>query len=122
MQAAGEAIRRGAGLSHADSINEALELARAGETDLILADRGVGIRDLVAAIDAMRLLTPVVACGPDGDACSAEMALAAGAAEYLPLPGDAARIASLLASLATDSSSAAGIRPPRYQAHNSQSA
>jgi two-component system, response regulator FlrC len=108
-------------LCDADSIEEAVQLARSGKVDLLLADLGIDIRDLVARIDALGLPTPVVACGPESDARTAAGALAAGAKEYLPLPCGAETIASMFATLAADQR-ANGDRPSVYQSQDSQSA
>ena len=60
-------------------------------------------RDLVAALEAERIRTPVVACGIGTDARAAVAAIQAGAKEYIPLPPDPELIAAVLEAVAADS-------------------
>ena len=60
-------------------------MLRAKGADLIMIDVAQPIATLVAALDAERIRTPVVACGTGTDARAAVAAIQAGAREYIPL-------------------------------------
>jgi two-component system, response regulator FlrC len=97
------AVDRGAAVTHAVDIEQALRVLRARGTDLIMADVGVDIRELVEKLAAERIHAPIVACGIDNDARALAGAIQAGAKEYIPLPPDPELIAAVLAAVAEDS-------------------
>src|SRR5918998_31466 len=99
------AMSRGAGVTQADAIEQGLSVLRAKGADLIMIDVGLSVRDLVAALEAERIRTPVIACGTGTDARAAVAAIQAGAREYIPLPPDPALIAAVLEAVAADSRS-----------------
>src|ERR1700710_1379844 len=98
------AMDRGAKVTHAIDIEQALASLRGGKgADLVLCDVKCDIGQLVRGLSAERICTPVVACGIGTDARSAVDAIRAGAKEYLPLPPDPELIAAVLAAVANDS-------------------
>jgi two-component system response regulator FlrC len=99
------AMDGGAKVAHAPSIEIALASLRAGRgADLLLVDVMVDIPGLIAALDAERIVIPVVACGTETNAAAAVNAIRAGAKEYIPLPPDAELIAAVIAAVARESS------------------
>jgi DNA-binding NtrC family response regulator len=96
------AIDRGANVTHATDIEQALAVLRTRGADLIMIDVGLEIRDLVEKLAAEHMHVPVVACGVDNDARAAVAAIHAGAKEYLPLPPDPELIAAVLAAVTHD--------------------
>jgi two-component system, response regulator FlrC len=96
------AMQRGASVTQADAVPQGLNVLRARGADLIMIDVGLPIRDLVGALEAERIRTPVVACGVSSDAQAAVAAIRAGAKEYIPLPPDPEMIAAVLEAVATD--------------------
>ncbi|MBC2860666.1 sigma-54 dependent transcriptional regulator [Stappia sp. 28M-7] len=100
------AMDRGASVTHAATIEEMLKVLRAGRgADLVMADVGLDIADLIERLEAERFHLPVVACGVKTDATAAVGAIRAGAKEYIPLPPDPEMIAAVLAAVARDQSS-----------------
>jgi DNA-binding NtrC family response regulator len=99
------AMSRGAGVTQADAIEQGLAALRAKGADLIMIDVALSVRDLVAALEAERIRTPVIACGTGTDARAAVAAIQAGAKEYIPLPPDPDLIAAVLEAVAADSRS-----------------
>src|SRR5256712_3167184 len=98
------AIDKGASVTHAEDVEQALRVLRAGRgADLLMVDVGVDIRDLVARLENERIHVPIVACGTGTDARAAVAAIHAGAKEYIPLPPDPELIAAVLAAVADDS-------------------
>src|SRR6202451_3540782 len=98
------AMERGAKVSHAGSIEQALESLRGGAgADLVFCDVTLDIGTLVRGLAAERICTPVVACGVGADTRRAVDAIRAGAKEYLPLPADPELIAAVLAAVADES-------------------
>src|SRR6266705_640684 len=98
------AMQKGASVTHADSIEQALAVLRSGRgADLLMVDVALDIRDLVLRLDAERIAVPIVACGISNDARAAVAAIHAGAKEYIPLPPDPELIAAVLAAVADDS-------------------
>lgn len=98
------AMDRGAAVTHAESVEQALRTLRAGRgADLLMIDVALDVRELVAALETERFHVPVVACGVDNDARAAVAAIRAGAKEYIPLPPDPELIAAVLAAVADDS-------------------
>ncbi|NJL08282.1 MAG: sigma-54-dependent Fis family transcriptional regulator, partial [Methylacidiphilales bacterium] len=97
------AMDRGASVTHALDIEQALKVLRAGKgADLLMADVAIDIGDLIARLEAEHIVIPVVACGVDADARAAVAAIHAGAKEYIPLPPDPDMIAAVLAAVADD--------------------
>jgi DNA-binding NtrC family response regulator len=99
------AMSRGAAVTQADAVAQGLGVLRAKGADLIMIDVAQPIRELVGALDAERIRTPVVACGTGTDARAAVAAIQAGAKEYIPLPPDPELIAAVLEAVAADSRS-----------------
>src|ERR671929_720601 len=97
------AMSRGAAVTQADGVAQALNVLRGKGADLIMIDVALAIADLVAALDLERIRTPVVACGTGSDARAAVAAIQAGAKEYIPLPPDPELIAAVIEAVATDS-------------------
>src|SRR5471030_3547136 len=98
------AMERGAKVTHAVSIEQALDSLRGGTgADLVFCDVTLDIGALVRGLAAERICTPVVACGVGTDTRRAVDAIRAGAKEYLPLPADPELIAAVLAAVADES-------------------
>ncbi|TAK47128.1 MAG: sigma-54-dependent Fis family transcriptional regulator [Xanthobacteraceae bacterium] len=98
------AMDKGATVTHAEDNEQALRVLRGGKgADLVLADVGLDIRDLVMRLEAEHIHVPIVACGISNDARAAVAAIHAGAKEYIPLPPDPELIAAVLAAVANDS-------------------
>lgn len=98
------AIKRGAKVQQADTIDLGLEALRAGKgSDVVMIDVKLDVADLVTRLEAERISLPVVACGVESDTRSAVRAIRAGAKEYVPLPPDADMIAAVLEAVADDS-------------------
>jgi DNA-binding NtrC family response regulator len=97
------AMNKGATVTHASDIEQALAVLRSGRgADLLMVDVGIDIRDLVNRLAAEHIHAPIVACGTDNDSRAAVAAIHAGAKEYIPLPPDAELIAAVLAAVADD--------------------
>jgi DNA-binding NtrC family response regulator len=97
------AMDRGASVTHADSIDQALAVLRSGKgADLLMVDVAVDIRDLVGKLELERFHVAIVACGVENNARAAVAAIHAGAKEYIPLPPDPELIAAVLAAVADD--------------------
>src|SRR6201995_523662 len=98
------AMDRGAKVTHAATIEQALDSLRGGSgADLVFCDVTLDIGALVKGLAAERICTPVVACGISTDTRRAVDALRAGAKEYLPLPADPEVSAAVLAAVADES-------------------
>ncbi|HEV3396938.1 MAG TPA: sigma-54-dependent Fis family transcriptional regulator, partial [Xanthobacteraceae bacterium] len=83
------AIEKGATVTHAVDIEQALRVLRSGRgADLLMVDVGIDIRDLVGRLENEHIHVPIVACGTGTDARAAVAAIHAGAKEYIPLPPD----------------------------------
>ncbi len=97
------AIEKGATVTHAVDIEQALKVLRSGRgADLLMVDVEIDIRDLVTRLEAEHIHVPIVACGTGTDARAAVAAIHAGAKEYIPLPPDPELIAAVLAAVAND--------------------
>ena len=97
------AMEKGASVTHADGIEQALRVLRGGRgADLMMVEVAVDIRELVTRLDAEKIHVPIVACGTGTDARAAVAAIHAGAKEYIPLPPDPDLIAAVLAAVADD--------------------
>src|SRR5271156_6625711 len=98
------AMDKGAKVTHAGDIEQALASLRSGTgADLVFCDVLLDIGALVRGLSAERICTPVVACGVGTDTRRAVDAIRAGAKEYLPLPPDPELIAAVLAAVADES-------------------
>src|SRR5215470_2825122 len=98
------AMDRGATVTHAEHITQALAVLRSGRgADLLMVDVALDIRELVQKLEAEHIHVPIVACGTDSNARAAVAAIHAGAKEYIPLPPDPELIAAVLAVVADDS-------------------
>jgi DNA-binding NtrC family response regulator len=98
------AMDKGASVTHAESIDQAMAVVRSGRgADLMMVEVALDIRDLVQRLEAEHIHVPIVACGVDNDARAAVAAIHAGAKEYIPLPPDPELIAAVLAAVADDS-------------------
>lgn len=94
------AVDRGARVSHADDIENALRVLRKGHgADLIMADTSLDIALLISSLSTELINVPVVACGVDDDPKAAVAAIKAGAQEYVPLPPDAELISAVLEAI-----------------------
>ncbi len=98
------AMSRGAAITQADAVPQGLAVLRGRGADLVMIDVASSVRDLVQALDAERIRTPVVACGTGTDARAAVSAIQAGAREYIPLPPDPELIAAVLEAVTRDAS------------------
>jgi DNA-binding NtrC family response regulator len=97
------AMDKGASVTHADTVEQALAVLRSGRgADLLMVEVALDIRDLVLRLDAERIAVPIVACGTGTDARAAVAAIHAGAKEYIPLPPDPELIAAVLAAVTDD--------------------
>ncbi|HWP25583.1 MAG TPA: sigma-54 dependent transcriptional regulator [Xanthobacteraceae bacterium] len=97
------AMDKGATVTHAEHIAQALAVLRSGRgADLLMVDVSVDIRDLVHKLEAEHIHVPIVACGTENNARAAVAAIHAGAKEYIPLPPDPELIAAVLAAVADD--------------------
>jgi len=97
------AMAKGAAVTHAEHIEQAMDILRSGRgADLLMVEVTVDIRDLVRRLDAERIHVPIVACGTYNDARAAVSAIHAGAREYIPLPPDPKLIGAVLAAVADD--------------------
>jgi two-component system, response regulator FlrC len=97
------AMDRGASVTHADSIDQAMAVLRSGRgADLLMVDVAVDIRDLVGKLELERIHVAIVACGIENNARAAVDAIHAGAKEYIPLPPDPELIAAVLAAVTDD--------------------
>jgi two-component system response regulator FlrC len=97
------AMDKGATVTHAEHITQALAVLRSGRgADLLMVDVAIDIRELVQKLETEHIHVPIVACGIDNDARAAVAAIHAGAKEYIPLPPDPELIAAVLAVVADD--------------------
>jgi len=94
---------RGAQVAQVDGVDSALGHLRAGRgADLLMVDVGLDIRRLADAMEAERIVAPIVACGTGNDAKAAVAAIRAGAKEYIPLPPDPELIAAVLEAVSRE--------------------
>lgn len=90
------AIKRGAKVQQADTIDQGLDILRRAGADLVMIDVSLEVDEFMTAIERERINIPVVACGVSNDTQAAVRAVRAGAKEYIPLPPDADLIAAVL--------------------------
>jgi DNA-binding NtrC family response regulator len=105
IAAAKIAIAHGANVTHTESLDQTLAVLRAKGADLLMVEVTLPVAQFVAALEAERIRTPIVACGTSTDARAAVAAIQAGAREYVPLPPDPELIAAVLEAVAADQSS-----------------
>ena len=97
------AMDRGASVTHAESIDQAMAVLRSGRgADLLMVEVALDIGDLVARLELEHIHVPIVACGIENNARAAVAAIRAGAKEYIPLPPDPELIAAVLAAVTND--------------------
>lgn len=97
------AMDKGAKVTHAGTIETALEELRNGQgADLIMIEDTYNISDLVEKLESDRIHVPIVACGSGEDTRAAVTAIKAGAKEYIPLPPDPELIAAILTAVSRD--------------------
>ncbi len=99
------AMNRGASVTHAESVEQGMNVLRAKGGDLAMIDVALDVGELVRTLETERIRIPVVACGTGTDARAAVAAIQAGAKEYIPLPPDAEMIAAVIEAVAADSRS-----------------
>src|SRR4030095_7835217 len=81
------AMDKGASVTHASDIDQALNVLRSGRgADLLMVDVALDIRDLVLRLEAERIAVPIVACGVSNDARAGGAARHARAKDYTPPP------------------------------------
>ena len=98
------AMDKGASVTQAESIEQAMAVLRSGRgADLLMVDVALDIAALVAQLQSEHIHAPIVACGTDNNARAAVAAIHAGAKEYIPLPPDPDLIGAILAAVADDS-------------------
>lgn len=98
------AHERGAAVTQADTIDNALRFLRGGRgADLVMIDVALDIRGFITRLGEEMIHVPVVACGVSTDARAAVAAIQAGAKEYVPLPPDPELIAAILAAVVRES-------------------
>jgi two-component system response regulator FlrC len=96
------AMDRGATVTHAENIEQAVAVLRSRGADLLMVDVAIDIRALVQQLEAEHIHVPIVACGIENNARAAVDAIHAGAKEYIPLPPDPDLIAAVLAAVTDD--------------------
>ena len=97
------AMDKGATVTHAADIAQALAVLRSGRgADLLMVDVAIAFAISCSGLEAEHIHAPIVACGTATDARAAVAAIHAGAKEYIPLPPDAELIAAVLAAVADD--------------------
>src|SRR3569623_1802631 len=97
------AMDRGASVTHAESIEQAMAVLRSGKgADLLMVEVAVDIRSLVEKLELEHIHVPIVACGIENNARAAGAAIHAGAKEYIPLPPDPELIAAVIGAVADD--------------------
>ncbi|HEY5797852.1 MAG TPA: sigma-54 dependent transcriptional regulator [Bosea sp. (in: a-proteobacteria)] len=105
IAAAKIAIAHGANVTHTEGLEQTLAVLRSKGADLLMVEVTLPVAQFVAALEAERIRTPIVACGTSTDARAAVAAIQAGAREYVPLPPDPELIAAVLEAVAADQSS-----------------
>ncbi len=97
------AMDKGASVTHAENIEQALAVLRSGKgADLLMVEVAIDIAELVKRLTEEHIHAPIVACGIENNARAAVAAIHAGAKEYIPLPPDPELIAAVLAAVAND--------------------
>ena len=96
------AMDRGATVTNAETVSQAIAVMRLRGADLVLMDMALPIRELSSAFELDRIRTPIVACGIDVSPQAAADAIRAGAKEFIPLPPDPDLIAAILEAVANE--------------------
>jgi DNA-binding NtrC family response regulator len=99
--AAEMAREKGAEVTTASGVDEALDRLRRVGADMVLMDVCFDVAHFLDRMRGERLSTPVLACGIDAPARVAVAAIRAGARDYLPLPPERELIAAAIESIAT---------------------
>lgn len=104
IEASKIAMKKGAKVGHADSIDSAMIALRAGKgADLIMMDVNMPIDKMVQALKAERFNVPLVGCGVgENNQEKAAEAIRHGANEYIPLPPDAELISAVLEAVSDE--------------------
>ncbi len=110
-KAAKIAMARGASLTQADSVGQAIEKLRQGAGELVLCDVMHDVGALTSALERERIVVPVIACGENTSADVAVRAIKDGAKDFLPLPPDADLIAAMLETASSNSRDLIGDDP-----------
>ena len=98
------AMERGAKITNADSIEQAMEIMRGNApAQLVMIDVGLDVDAMVTALNAEHINAPVIAAGIGADTRKVVAAMKAGAKEYIPLPPDPDLIAAVLEAVTDDS-------------------
>lgn len=90
------AMKRGAKVQQADTIDLGMDLLRRVGADLVMIDVKLDVAEFMGHLERERIHVPVVACGVSNDTQAAVRAVRAGAKEYIPLPPDPELIAAVL--------------------------
>ncbi len=97
------AEKRGAKVSYAANIEDALHSLRSGKSaELIMADVSLDIKKLIDSLSAERIIVPVVGFGLNAKSEDAVRAIKSGAREYIPLPPDEELIAAVLEAISDE--------------------
>lgn len=97
------ALDHGAKVTHAPSIESALDKLRAGcGAELIMIDVKLNVKTLIESLRLERFSAPVIACGIGSDHEAPVAAIKAGAQEYLPLPPNEELIAAVLEAITSE--------------------
>ena len=104
IEASKIAMKKGAKVGHADSIEAALITLRTGKgADLIMMDVNMPIDKMTQALKNERFNIPLVGCGVGEDNQEkAVQAIRHGAVEYIPLPPEAELISAVLEAVCDD--------------------
>ncbi len=97
------AMDRGARITQARGLEDALETLRAGHgADLVMIDAQFDVGGFMRSLNQERISVEVVACGIGNDTDAAVRAIKAGAKEYIPLPPDPELIAAVLSAVSEE--------------------
>lgn len=96
-QASKIALEKGAQVTHALTIDQALHHLRTGKgADAVMVDIVADIGLFITQLRNERITVPVIACGITQDPHRPAQAIQSGAIEYIPLPPDPDMIAAIL--------------------------
>ena len=91
------AMKRGAEVINVSSVNQGIELLRAGGAiQLVMIEDQLEIADFISRVRAEHIAVPIVACGLGNDPELAAQTVKDGASDYIPMPPDADLIAAVL--------------------------
>lgn len=103
--AASIAMEKGAPVFRAKDREQAIAMLRAGfSINVLLAEVGSAIRDIVLQLEDEQIRVPLVACDTKNDVRAAVTAMRAGAKECISLPHDPEIIAAMLVAVADGTS------------------